>query len=158
MVTTRSTSAQGAGSGSIKRTRKQNGKSRQGCSQCKTRRIKCDENQPACTNCVKIGVQCPGFEQQLRWSNKHEQLSTVSFVEARRDRPGHCNAPPTEARMTEPEHISPTDQETNDPSSLDTALSSVLESGLLSLDARPDISLLVPTIRLPTAHDNAVAI
>ncbi|KAM5346158.1 hypothetical protein ACJ41O_009163 [Fusarium nematophilum] len=40
--------------------------------------IKCDERRPACRNCVRVGFQCPGFEQQLRWSKKHERLQTLS--------------------------------------------------------------------------------
>ncbi|KAL8778896.1 MAG: hypothetical protein Q9194_001736 [Teloschistes cf. exilis] len=32
--------------------------SRNGCSQCKKRRIKCDEIRPACSNCVKHSITC----------------------------------------------------------------------------------------------------
>ncbi|KAH8595056.1 hypothetical protein B0O99DRAFT_623097 [Bisporella sp. PMI_857] len=34
-------------------------KSRSGCAQCKSRRIKCDESRPSCRNCVRAKVQCP---------------------------------------------------------------------------------------------------
>ncbi|KAH6662644.1 hypothetical protein F5X68DRAFT_62988 [Plectosphaerella plurivora] len=35
--------------------------------------MKCDETCPACKNCIKAGQQCPGFQQNLRWSNKYER-------------------------------------------------------------------------------------
>lgn len=33
-------------------------KSRNGCQQCKRRRIKCDENPPCCKNCATRGLEC----------------------------------------------------------------------------------------------------
>ncbi|KAI8931905.1 hypothetical protein NX059_010809 [Plenodomus lindquistii] len=39
-------------------TRKSHRKSRAGCKNCKTRRIKCDEAKPNCTNCKRRQVQC----------------------------------------------------------------------------------------------------
>ncbi|GAB7323373.1 hypothetical protein MBLNU13_g05833t2 [Cladosporium sp. NU13] len=40
------------------RKRKAHTKSRRGCSSCKTRRVKCDENKPTCEQCTKFGVSC----------------------------------------------------------------------------------------------------
>ncbi|KAH6670136.1 hypothetical protein B0J14DRAFT_112042 [Halenospora varia] len=39
-------------------SRKPHKKTRTGCTQCKGRRIKCDETKPACVNCVRYHVQC----------------------------------------------------------------------------------------------------
>ncbi|ORY05904.1 hypothetical protein BCR34DRAFT_42046 [Clohesyomyces aquaticus] len=39
-------------------TRKSHQKTRYGCSPCKKRRIKCDQNQPSCQNCAKRGLDC----------------------------------------------------------------------------------------------------
>ncbi|CAG8976332.1 hypothetical protein HYALB_00005739 [Hymenoscyphus albidus] len=39
-------------------SRKPHRKTRTGCSTCKRRKIKCDEQRPACTNCRKHSVQC----------------------------------------------------------------------------------------------------
>ncbi|KAF2825576.1 hypothetical protein CC86DRAFT_394516 [Ophiobolus disseminans] len=39
-------------------TRKSHRKSRAGCKNCKTRRIKCDERKPHCANCKRRDVQC----------------------------------------------------------------------------------------------------
>ncbi|KAJ5334146.1 uncharacterized protein MYU51_004607 [Penicillium brevicompactum] len=33
-------------------------KSRNGCDQCRTRRVKCDEQGPPCTNCTNRGLEC----------------------------------------------------------------------------------------------------
>ncbi|KAJ8117291.1 hypothetical protein OPT61_g1470 [Boeremia exigua] len=39
-------------------TRRSHRKSRAGCKNCKTRRIKCDETKPTCTNCKRRQVLC----------------------------------------------------------------------------------------------------
>lgn len=39
-------------------SRKKHKNSRLGCATCKRRRVKCAENLPACTNCLKHGVRC----------------------------------------------------------------------------------------------------
>ena len=38
--------------------RKYHQKSRSGCSTCKKRRVKCDEQKPLCGNCVKLKLEC----------------------------------------------------------------------------------------------------
>ncbi|PGH14750.1 hypothetical protein AJ80_05794 [Polytolypa hystricis UAMH7299] len=40
------------------RKRKVHKKSRQGCGNCKLRRVKCDENKPQCKKCMDFGVSC----------------------------------------------------------------------------------------------------
>ncbi|PSN58918.1 hypothetical protein BS50DRAFT_473072, partial [Corynespora cassiicola Philippines] len=57
-------------------------KSRQGCEKCKARQIKCDEKRPACSNCIKLGCQCPGYQQQLRWCRKYERAHLGSIGNA----------------------------------------------------------------------------
>lgn len=47
-------------------------KSRTGCSTCKTKRLKCDETQPECQNCVKGKLQCPGYRIVHQWRAKHQ--------------------------------------------------------------------------------------
>ncbi|KAE8138912.1 fungal-specific transcription factor domain-containing protein [Aspergillus pseudotamarii] len=64
-----------------KRPRKKAPKSRNGCARCKKRRIKCDEKHPACDNCIKFGCQCPGFQQNLRWSKKYQRVGRPSAVD-----------------------------------------------------------------------------
>ncbi|KAI0155719.1 fungal-specific transcription factor domain-containing protein [Pestalotiopsis sp. NC0098] len=53
-------------------------KSRSGCRQCKQKRIRCDETRPACINCVRSGLACPGYRVSLCWSTKHEQPTSSS--------------------------------------------------------------------------------
>ncbi|OQE26823.1 hypothetical protein PENSTE_c005G09631 [Penicillium steckii] len=65
----------------IKRLRKKAPKSRNGCSRCKKRRIKCDEKHPACENCIKLGCQCPGFQQELRWSRPYQRVEGSKAVD-----------------------------------------------------------------------------
>ncbi|KEY69277.1 hypothetical protein S7711_01728 [Stachybotrys chartarum IBT 7711] len=48
-------------------------RSRTGCSQCKSRRLKCDESKPECVTCVKNNRKCPGYGRSFRWSTKHEK-------------------------------------------------------------------------------------
>ncbi|KAL4982953.1 fungal-specific transcription factor domain-containing protein [Aspergillus falconensis] len=42
-------------------------KSRNGCSRCKSKRVKCGEEKPHCSRCVRLGVRCPGYVRTLRW-------------------------------------------------------------------------------------------
>ncbi|KAF5658586.1 hypothetical protein FHETE_9823 [Fusarium heterosporum] len=55
-----------------KQTKASHRKSRQGCRQCKTLRIKCDEKKPSCTRCESRGITCSGYSANIRWSYKHE--------------------------------------------------------------------------------------
>lgn len=41
-----------------KRRRRAHQKSRQGCGNCKLRRVKCDETHPRCKRCISFGVSC----------------------------------------------------------------------------------------------------
>lgn len=34
---------------------------------CSKRRIRCDNSRPTCTKCLRKGLDCPGYEPQLRW-------------------------------------------------------------------------------------------
>ncbi|KAK4098336.1 hypothetical protein N658DRAFT_518095 [Parathielavia hyrcaniae] len=45
-------------------------KSRSGCRTCKLRR-------PGCRNCTQKGFECPGYQQRLQWSTKHERPSAT---------------------------------------------------------------------------------
>ncbi|CAI6335758.1 unnamed protein product [Periconia digitata] len=47
-------------------------KSRNGCTRCKIKRLKCDETAPGCLQCKKRNVACPGYEKTLKWSTKYE--------------------------------------------------------------------------------------
>ncbi|KAJ5480832.1 hypothetical protein N7539_006726 [Penicillium diatomitis] len=38
-------------------------------------KVKCGEEQPQCGRCVRLGVRCPGYAQNLRWVSQQEQQS-----------------------------------------------------------------------------------
>ncbi|KAL1895523.1 hypothetical protein Cpir12675_003212 [Ceratocystis pirilliformis] len=46
-----------------------------GCSNCKQRRIKCDERRPSCFNCEKSRRQCAGYPAPSRSARGHEIVS-----------------------------------------------------------------------------------
>ncbi|EHA20498.1 hypothetical protein ASPNIDRAFT_44184 [Aspergillus niger ATCC 1015] len=46
-------------------------KSRNGCARCKSKRVKCGEERPHCSRCTRLGVNCPGYVQSLRWVTKY---------------------------------------------------------------------------------------
>ncbi|KAK2017404.1 hypothetical protein LZ32DRAFT_576897 [Colletotrichum eremochloae] len=49
-------------------TRKTITRSRNGCAVCKSKRIKCDEAKPYCSRCQRLGITCPGYPTQLKWT------------------------------------------------------------------------------------------
>ncbi|KAJ2906862.1 C6 zinc finger domain protein [Zalerion maritima] len=61
-----------------------------GCSTCIRRRVKCDETLPSCGNCIRYGVDCPGYDKGLKFvAGKHD-------VKPRAPRQGaKTNTPPT---------------------------------------------------------------
>lgn len=61
----------------MKRTAKST-KSREGCARCKAKKIKCDEARPACSGCLRAGVECPGYSFQYKWSRKHEKSNMTT--------------------------------------------------------------------------------
>lgn len=44
------------------RTRRGTKRSRNGCSTCKRRKVKCDEARPICNKCISFGIGCDGYE------------------------------------------------------------------------------------------------
>ncbi|CAI6098438.1 unnamed protein product [Clonostachys chloroleuca] len=58
-------------------------KSRRGCYNCKRRRIKCQETQPACGHCVKTGLKCeyPSLPQITH--QPHNQIPIFSLQDMR---------------------------------------------------------------------------
>ncbi|KAF4466765.1 hypothetical protein FALBO_6366 [Fusarium albosuccineum] len=38
-----------------------------------TIQLKCDEEKPSCHNCAVRRIVCPGYQQTLKWSTKHER-------------------------------------------------------------------------------------
>ncbi|KAF2147490.1 uncharacterized protein K452DRAFT_354861 [Aplosporella prunicola CBS 121167] len=64
--------------------RRSHRKTRTGCSQCKQRRVKCDERKPSCSNCTKRSTQCSlQFNvPQLPYSYANQPLKPATATEA----------------------------------------------------------------------------
>lgn len=41
------------------------GKPSKGCGQCRSRKIRCDQVRPACSQCTKANRECPGYRDEL---------------------------------------------------------------------------------------------
>ncbi|KAL5337407.1 hypothetical protein BJX70DRAFT_245745 [Aspergillus crustosus] len=77
-----------------KKGRKFHHKSRYGCFPCKQRRIKCDENKPACGNCVQRNVEC-----SFKYSAPSQQHITTTISNA--------SSSPTPTIPLQPESLMP---------------------------------------------------
>ncbi|KAH9221946.1 hypothetical protein DL95DRAFT_381241 [Leptodontidium sp. 2 PMI_412] len=54
-------------------TRKHHRKTKTGCSNCKRRRVKCDERQPTCLNCTRRDLQC-------HFESRHQRVELAPKV------------------------------------------------------------------------------
>jgi len=61
-------------------TKRPHTKSRQGCDQCRKRRVKCDERKPICTTCSKRGDECIFPEPRSRTSTRTSQSKSPSHA------------------------------------------------------------------------------
>lgn len=52
-------------------------KSRNGCTTCKVKRVKCDETKPSCLNCLKRNIECGGYATKFKWKLCNEVKSSV---------------------------------------------------------------------------------
>nr|WJJ79996.1 zinc-cluster transcription factor [Fusarium keratoplasticum] len=57
-----------------KRVRTSKPKVKTGCTNCKQRRVKCDEARPACTNCVRSNKVCTGYPPPSRSARPFEEV------------------------------------------------------------------------------------
>ncbi|CAK7203825.1 hypothetical protein SEUCBS139899_006573 [Sporothrix eucalyptigena] len=53
-----------------------------GCATCRTRKVKCDEGQPACQKCVATGLTCDGYASPFRmWANEpRKEVAKTSIL------------------------------------------------------------------------------
>lgn len=58
------------------------GKPSKGCGQCRTRKIRCDQAQPACSQCIRAKRECPGYRDQLSLMFRDESKSVVRKAKA----------------------------------------------------------------------------
>ncbi|PPJ53658.1 hypothetical protein CBER1_00768 [Cercospora berteroae] len=55
-------------------------KSRNGCSTCKAKRLKCGEEKPGCLNCSKRNVVCGGYKKVFQWRDYGSQQVKTNIV------------------------------------------------------------------------------
>ncbi|KKK13927.1 hypothetical protein P175DRAFT_0501363 [Aspergillus ochraceoroseus IBT 24754] len=75
-------------------------KSRNGCARCKSKRVKCGEEKPHCSRCIRLGVKCPGYVQSLRWVT-NQPLSATSGDSGLGTYANHNPTPPLIANIEE---------------------------------------------------------
>ncbi|KAF4989407.1 hypothetical protein FGRMN_9132 [Fusarium graminum] len=63
-----------------KLARRPHRKSRNGCFNCKRRKVKCDEVKPACANCVRFGIPCDFAPQPLSSDDSALQRSPPEIL------------------------------------------------------------------------------
>lgn len=62
-----------------------------GCATCKLKRLKCGEEKPACTNCIKRGVQCGGYKKTFQWRDYgNAQVKTNVSNQKQGEWRNHC--------------------------------------------------------------------
>ncbi|KAJ5551847.1 hypothetical protein N7535_000207 [Penicillium sp. DV-2018c] len=75
------------------------GKPSKGCGECRTRKIRCDQVRPACSQCTRAKRDCPGYRDQLSLMFRDESKSVVRKAAAsthktkRSDRPARKAIP-----------------------------------------------------------------
>ncbi|KAK9449912.1 fungal-specific transcription factor domain-containing protein [Limtongia smithiae] len=52
-------------------------RTRTGCMTCRKRRIKCDENKPKCSNCIKSRRTCEGYVQRPDYRSEYFRLRSI---------------------------------------------------------------------------------
>ncbi|KAG9239468.1 hypothetical protein BJ875DRAFT_448170 [Amylocarpus encephaloides] len=53
------------------------GRPSKGCSHCRTRRIKCDQVKPACSQCLRAEKVCPGYRDQIELLFRDENATVL---------------------------------------------------------------------------------
>ncbi|KAL2023905.1 hypothetical protein VTK56DRAFT_682 [Thermocarpiscus australiensis] len=71
-----------------KRARVSKPKVKTGCSNCKQRRIKCDEQRPACANCMRSKKICTGYPPPPRSAKPFEEIRIAPKPAAETSAPG----------------------------------------------------------------------
>lgn len=77
--------------------RKFHNKSKNGCDNCKRRRVKCDEGKPACQKCLNMKLDCVYTPVQPR---KKKDLTVVKYVTTNADQPTEKNGDEKESNVS----------------------------------------------------------
>ncbi|KAJ5151742.1 hypothetical protein N7492_010037 [Penicillium capsulatum] len=61
------------------------GKPSKGCGHCRSRKIRCDQLRPACSQCIRTHRECPGYRDQLSLMFRDENKSVLRKVSSTGD-------------------------------------------------------------------------
>ncbi|KAH8705572.1 putative C6 finger domain protein [Talaromyces proteolyticus] len=62
-------------------------KSRNGCTTCKAKRLKCDETKPSCQQCHRRNVTCGGYKKDFKWRPFEETMATAKTTTKKKASP-----------------------------------------------------------------------
>ena len=66
--------------------RQKHKRTKTGCPNCRAKKVKCDERRPACSRCLKTGLDCPGYSETNDYANRND---AIDKKKASRDRAAH---------------------------------------------------------------------
>ncbi|KAH7165273.1 hypothetical protein EDB81DRAFT_778906 [Dactylonectria macrodidyma] len=55
-------------------------KSLRGCLVCRSRKVRCDRSLPACRNCSRLGVTCPGYDERCESASREQILKSAQHI------------------------------------------------------------------------------
>ena len=71
------------------------GKPSKGCGQCRSRKIRCDQTRPTCSQCAKANRVCPGYRDELSLMFRDESQMVVQKAKS-----GSSRSKPRTSRQT----------------------------------------------------------
>ncbi|KAJ5625053.1 hypothetical protein N7510_001362 [Penicillium lagena] len=104
------------------------GKPSKGCGQCRTRKIRCDQARPVCSQCTRARRECPGYRDELSLMFRDESKSVMRKAKAE----SSSSASPASSTVTSrkrqssfrsPRSASPEQNSNASPSTTDLTLS-----------------------------------
>ncbi|KAJ6111017.1 hypothetical protein N7486_003252 [Penicillium sp. IBT 16267x] len=76
------------------------GKPSRGCGQCRARKVRCDQAQPACSQCLRAKRECPGYRDQLSLMFRDESKSVVRKAKAEANSSSPASTKATRSKQT----------------------------------------------------------
>lgn len=125
------------------------GKPSKGCGQCRTRKIRCDQARPACSQCVRAKRDCPGYRDQLSLMFRDESKSVARKAEAGSSSSSTSSAPSASRQKRSPARTpriaSPDGSTASELTvSVDPALDSV--DDLFDFNSDPQFNMYMPDL------------
>ncbi|KAJ0318317.1 hypothetical protein COL5a_010775 [Colletotrichum fioriniae] len=92
------------------------GKPSKGCSNCRERKIRCDQKEPGCGQCEKRQQQCPGYRNLVDLMFRDESSHVIKKAAKTKARGRLKNAQASSAGSSSENVIASTDHDSSDPS------------------------------------------